>query len=71
MTSSRSKESIQLLQPSSIRSSVRSSNRGVGMSKVGGMSLYIKNIIAKKIMAYYVESEKRNHQTNRGCDPLY
>ena len=49
MISSRSKESIQLLQPSSIRSSVRSSNRGVGVSKVGGMSLYIKNIIAKKI----------------------
>jgi DNA-directed RNA polymerase subunit E'/Rpb7 len=50
MTSSRSKESIQLLQPSmrsSIRSSAGPSSRSMG--KIGGMSLYIKNIITKKI----------------------
>jgi len=46
MTSSRSKESLQLLQ-SSIRSSARPSSRSMG--KTGGMSLYIKNIITKKI----------------------
>ena len=47
MTSSRSKESLQLLQQS-IRPSMRpSSTRSMG--KTGGMSLYIKNIIAKKI----------------------
>jgi len=51
MTSSRSKESIQLLQPS-MRSSIRSSARPPSrssMGKIGGMSLYIKNIITKKI----------------------
>jgi len=46
MTSAFSKDSMKLLQPST-RFSARSSNRS--MSKIGGMSLYIKNIIAKKI----------------------
>ena len=47
MSSSHSKESLKFLKPSSIRSSLRPSDRS--MAKIGGMSLYIKNIIAKKI----------------------
>ena len=46
MSSFGSKDSMKISRPS-IRSSYRSSNTNV--SKIGGMSLYIKNIITKKI----------------------